>query len=287
MKSICIKTNNDTLLAYLLNELHLCDLQDVCFSQNQFKHYNNIIIHYTGNNSDTFIHRIADILSYMVIDELEEFFLKDSISQNYFYFDSIERKKILQVCFDICSDDFTHYFDKKFSYLTEQFYLYLKEHNSIILTGFIYFRLKSYFSILDEIVDNAVNQFMIEKEYLEFVSLLKLYINSQPSNTDILHLIYLKNNYILLDNNMNQIDIQEYFFDAKYLSDITFSNNDYLLNALLNLLPKKLYIHLIENSIDEFLNTLILIFENHIDLCTDCTICQLYRHTSNKSELKS
>ena len=31
---------------------------------------------------------------------------------------------------------------------------------------------------------------------------------------------------------------------AKYLPDVSFSNNDYVLNALLNLLPKK--IHLME-----------------------------------------
>ena len=278
MKSICIKTNNEKLLTYLLNEFHFCKLKNVCFSQNQFKHYHNIIIHYTGSQIDEFIHNISNILSYMVIDELEENFLKTCISQNYFYFDALEKKKILQNCFDICSDDFTNYFDKKFSYLTKQFYIYLKENKSIILTGFIYFRLKSYFSILDEIVDNAVNQFIIEKEYLEFISLLKLYINSQTSHIDCLHLVYFKNNPILFDKEMNQIDIKDYFLDGKYLSDISFSNNDYLLNTLLNLLPKKLYIHLIEQTIDEFLNTLILIFEKRTELCTDCHICQLYKH---------
>ena len=215
----------------------------------------------------------------MVIDELEEIFLKDSISQNYFYFDALERKKILDNCFDICADNFTNYFDKKFSYLTKQFYLYLKENKSIILTGFIYFRLKSYFSMLDEIVDDAVNQFIVEKEYLEFVSLLKLYINSQEFKSDVLHLVYFENNPILLDKDLNLIDIHEYLLDAKYLSDITFSNNDYLLNALLSLLPKKLYIHLVKNTIDEFLNTIILIFENHIELCNDCPICYLYQNT--------
>ena len=286
MKSICIKTNNETLLTYLLNELYACNLQNVCFSQNQFKHYNNIIIHYAGSHIDNFLHDISDILSYLVIDELEEFFLKDSISQNYFYFDAIERKKILDNCFDICTDDFTNYFNKKFSYLTKQFYLYLKENKSIVLTGFIYFRLKGYFSMLDEIVDEAVNQFIIEKEYLEFVSLLKLYINSQASQSDKIHLVYFKDSFILLDKDMNSIDIHEYLLDAKYLSDITFSNNDYLLNTLLSLLPKKIYIHLIENRIDEFLNTLILIFENRIELCNDCPICNLYKNTKKDIKLK-
>ena len=42
-------------------------------------------------------------------------------------------------------------------------------------------------------------------------------------------------------------------FNAKYLSDISFSSNDIALNSLLNLLPKKIYIHLVDNKIDEFI----------------------------------
>ena len=67
-------------------------------------------------------------------------------------------------------------------------------------------------------------------------------------------------------------------FPAKYLSDITFSSNDYTLNVLLSLLPKKIYIHLIDDKIDEFITTLILIFENRIDLCTECPICKIYKN---------
>ena len=280
MKSICIKTNNEKLLNYLLNELRLSKMQNICFSCNKFKYFKNIIVHYNGNKVDEFIQEISNILSYLVIDELEESFLNELILKNYFYFDIIERKKILNLCFDVCADNFTDLFDKKFSYISEQFYLYLQSNKSIVLNGFIYFRLKKYFSMLEEIVDEAVNSYIIEKEYLEFISLLKLYIGSQQCKTDFLHLVYFKENPILLDSDLNQISLKDSLLDAKYLSDISFSNNDYLLNSLLTLLPKKIYVHLVENTIDEFLNTLILIFDKKIDICTDCNICNLYKNIS-------
>ena len=47
MKSLCIKTNDNDSLDYLLNELKKCDLDNICFSKNKFKNYQNIIIHYT------------------------------------------------------------------------------------------------------------------------------------------------------------------------------------------------------------------------------------------------
>ena len=46
----------------------------------------------------------------------------------------------------------------------------------IVLSGFINFRLHNYRKLLEQLVDLSVNEFIIEREYLEFVSLLRIYI---------------------------------------------------------------------------------------------------------------
>lgn len=282
MKSVCIKTNNSNLLNYLLNELDYIEIEPVIISSNEFKNYKNIIIHYRGNEDNKFIHEISCILSCLVIDELEENLLMKLILKNYFYFNSNERKHILDICFDIFTDDFNLYFDKKYNCLINDFQNYLYNNKSIILTGFINFRIKDYLLILENIVDEAVNRFLIEKEYFEFVSLLKMYINSQTPNCEIVHLIYNNENSILLDENKEVIKTSNEIFKAKYLSDITFSSNDYALNGLLTLLPKKIYIHLIDNCVDEFIHTLGLIFEGKVEICTDCNICKIYKNNNVK-----
>lgn len=284
MKSLCIKTNNSDLLNYLLNELKNIDLKNICFSENEFKIYKNIIIHYSGNNEHLFFSKISSILCFLVIDELEETLLKRLIMQNYFYFDSIEREKILSICFDIMADDFSELFDKKFKILYDIFYPFLSTHKSIVLNGFINFRIKDYLSLLDEIVNESVNHFVIEKEYLEFISLLKLYINSQACGCETVHIVFSSWESVLLDENKNLIVVTDDIFKAKYLSDITFSSNDYILNSLLTLLPRKIYIHLIDGYMNEFINTLQLVFENRIHLCTDCNICKLYKNTNKNSK---
>ena len=278
MKSICIKTNNENLLNYLLNELDYIEVKPVAISKNQFKNYKNIIIHYRGNDNKKFVHEVSCILSCLVIDELEESFLKMILLKNYFYFNSTEMKHILELCYEIFSDDFNTYFDKKHNLLIDSFENYLITNKSIILTGFINFRIKNYMTILEDVVDEAVNSFVVEKEYLEFISLLKMYVNSQNSNCDVVHLIYNKNNSTLLDKDKNQINVSDDIFKAKYLSDISFSSNDYALNTLLTLVPKKIHIHLIDNCIDEFIHTISLIFENRVEICTDCSICKIYKN---------
>lgn len=278
MKSICVKTNNENLLNYLLNELDYIEIKPVVISTNKFKNYKNIIIHYSGNEIKKFIHEVSCILACLVIDELEESFIKKLILKNYFYFDFNERKHIVEMCFDIFTDDFNLYFDKKYNCLINDFESYLKNNKSIILDGFLNFRIKDYMSILEEVVDEAVNNFVIEKEYLEFISLLKMYVNSQKSTCDIVHLIYNNESSILLDKDKNIINVSDDVFKAKYLSDISFSSNDYALNSLLTLIPKKIYIHLIDNCIDEFIHTLSLIFESRVEICTDCDICKIYKN---------
>ena len=108
-----------------------------------------------------------------------------------------------------------------------------------------------------------------------------MYINSHISNCELVHLIYTNENSILLDENKNVINIDDDIFKAKYLSDITFSSNDYALNTLLTLLPKKIHVHLIDNCVDEFIHTIGLIFENKVEVCTDCNICKIYKNSKN------
>ena len=150
----------------------------------------------------------------------------------------------------------------------------------MILQGFINFRISSYIKTLDYLIDSCVNSYVIEKEYNEFIDLLKLYINSKSCSEKNIHLIYAEKESVLLDENKNVITNSKENFEVKFLSDISFSNNDYILNTLLNLLPKKINIHLLTKS-DKFINTLNLIFEDKIQICNDCNICKTYKIIKN------
>lgn len=287
MKSICIKTNDSKILYYLLDALNNISLDNIYFSFNEFKSYKNVIIHYKGSNINEFISTISDMLSFLIIDNFEESIIKRLILNNYFYFDNMEINKVFDICIDLLNNREEYLVDDRINLISGNFYTYIQNNKQLILNGFINFRLKEYFSLLNSVIDIAVNKFIIEREYLEFISLLKLYINSQNSNFDIVHLIYCDNNSILLDDNKNIINIDKDIFNAKYLSDITFSSNDYTLNTLLTLLPQKIYIHLIDSSTNEFINTLQLVFEKRIEICTNCSICKLYKQNRLISKKQS
>ena len=279
MKSICIKTTNQKVIEYLLEKLNNFELKDIYFSSKKFKIYHNIIIHYKDKNDKLFFKKVSNLLASLIIDLFEQNIIKILIKSEYFYFDNLEQNQIAYNTFDDLFDKEEAIFnkDKRTKLLSKNFYDYFKTNHSVVLKGFIPFRTKEYIEVLLEQIDRSVNKYIIEKEYVEFISLLKVYVNSEPSSFDVIHLIYHNGRPILLDENKNIINTETDMFNAKYLSDISFSSNDYALNTLLNLIPKKIYIHLVDENTDEFINTIKLIFEDRAQFCTDCSICKIYK----------
>ena len=166
MSSLCIKTNNENILKYLQNEFKDFNMLNVFYSCNEFKNYKNIIIHYKGVDNELFYTKLATIFSYLVIDNFENKIVKNILLSNYFYFDNYELEKILELCEENICDDSEFSFQNRQMLLFDAFYDYISTHKSIILTGFINFRLTNYRNLLNELIDFSVNEFIIEKEYL-------------------------------------------------------------------------------------------------------------------------
>lgn len=277
MKSLCIKTNNEKIINYLQEQLSSLNLDSLYISIHKFKIYENVIVHYKSENLDFFYDKIVTILTNCIIEFHQDKFIKRILEYNYFYFTSSEKREILNKARDFIEGDTVSNEDNFFS-IYYPVLDYIKSNKSLVLDGFVNFRLQNYIKNLDYIVDISVNKFLIEKEYNEFVSVLRLYVSMTPYNSTLVHLIYHNDESILFDNRGNLIPIEDEIFKAKYLSDISFSSNDYALNTLLSLTPKKLIIHLIDRAPDsEFINTLKLIFENRYEICSDCKICSTFK----------
>lgn len=278
MKSLCIKINNNSIIKYLLDRFSLLELDNLYLSSNSFKIYDNVIVHYSGNNVDLFYDYVCIILTDIVLKFYEPIVLKKELNNNFFYFSSFEKDRILELC-DSENSIESEFFKDKYLSIYSSFSKYLKEHHSIVLNGFFNFRLKEYNETLDYILNTCINRYLIEREYYEFINILKLYINSNISKVSNLNLVYTNNKAILLDNKKQIIDSKsKESLNAKFLSDITFSDNDYVLNYLLNVLPSHLTIHLPFDGIeDEFINTLKLIFEGRITICNNCDLCSFYK----------
>lgn len=283
MKSLCVKTNNSQVINYLLKSFENINLEDTYISIHKFKHFNNIIIHYLGSQYIKFYNYLSNSITKAIIQYCEEDIIYYNLNFNYFYFHLHEKKKILENTLNLLAED-----DKstiRYDYINNEIFNYITNHHSFYLQAFINFFLNRYTNFINSQIDIAVNKFLIDKEYIEFVNILKLYIKSESENSKInhLHLIYKDKTSIIIDDNKNIISCNDNIRKATYVSDISFSSNDFALNTLLNLVPKKITLHLIDSYCDEFINTLKLIFQDKIIICEDCDICNMYRRKQIKS----
>ena len=295
MISLCVKSNNPNIINYLLKNIALIKLDNIYYSSKHFSKYTNVIVHLADNSkASIFYNEISNVICNCILLFYEPLIVKNLIYLNYFYFDVADMIEIEDNCAELLSPGFEKKSQKHFSNvecvndfnnrticLWTAVLKYITENKSMVLDGFVRFRIADYIKYIDSVIDSAVNQFVIDKEYYDFMDLLRSYINSSISKIDLVHLVYINGESVLLDKDKNVINISKDILNVKCLSDITFSANDYALNNLLSLLPSKLIIHLITDE-DEFINTLKLIFSNRISICKDCDICNVYRLLNEK-----
>lgn len=277
MKSLCIKTNNIDIINYLQKSFEKIGLNDTYISIKKFKHFNNIIIHHQGNEYTKFYSYLSNTITKAIIKYCEEDLILSNINLNYFYFNSYEKKKILENTLNLLLDDTNS--KLRYDYINNDIFKNINSNRSLYLQALINFKLNDYINFLNNQIDIAVNKFLIDKEYIEFVNILRLYIKSETENSkvDHLHLIYKDKVSIITDDNKNIVSCNDNITKAKYVSDISFSSNDFALNTLLNLIPKSITIHLVDGYPDEFITTLKLIFQDRVKICEDCDICNMYK----------
>ena len=170
MVSFCIKTNNEQIQNYLMDNIALINLSDIIFVKKFFSKYTNIIVHYVGTDTNLFYEYFANILTGCIINNFEYKIVHKLLEFNYFYFDDMDLSKIETNCTEILNSlsnttaiDVSSYLpieilDRE-NCVFESVCDYIKNHKSMVLDGFVRFRLFQYINILDSFVDFCVNLF--------------------------------------------------------------------------------------------------------------------------------
>jgi hypothetical protein len=159
MKSICIKTNDISKIDYLLKECDDISINNIVLSSYKFKNFNNVIIHYTGKNEDLFFKLISEKIANLIAFYYQNKIIKKGIMQNYFYLSQEEQDIILRITEKIIlSEECT--VNLKRDILEKLIYNYFVENKSMIVEGFVNFRMKEYRNILDYIIELSVINYL-------------------------------------------------------------------------------------------------------------------------------
>lgn len=225
--------------------------------------------------------QVSKLLADLIIKNYEEKLVKKIIHINYRYFNINERKDILDSTIQLLKreeNDFLGciYKIRRRNLILKQLIDYFSNWDNIIIDGFIKFRLKDYVNDLEELVEQAVEDFLTNREYKEFLSLLKYFVEIQESKVNTIHIIpSVDGNHTLIDEVGDNI-ITKYFSDIN-LELFRFEENDkdMLISTLITMAPKTIVIH--NNEFyheDEIYDTISSVFSGRCSFCGSCDICK-------------
>ncbi len=220
--------------------------------------------------------KVAEILTEYVIENEEENLLKMLIVSDYPFLNYSEKNKIFNASTWIIKNNENDFLRMlillKRRFLIKQNILdYLKENSAINIKGFTNFRLTAYKKMLSELIQKVVEDYKVQEEYKEFISMLKYFVDTQKNRCKKLHVVFEENGkYTLL--NENNFDITdkcfEEFLETKEQNNL--NNEDVLISSLITLAPKKLFLHFeSENYNKKIVNTISQIFEEKVYISSE------------------
>lgn len=169
--------------------------------------------------------------------------------------------------------------------LLEQFMLSLEENPQLSLDGFIRFRLQDYTEELREIAEYAIDEFVMDRQYQEFISLLQYFVYIQEAKIPVAHLIHKGGHeFVILNDRLELIDANE--FDATFKlevleKDINFE--DMIVSTLITVSPANIYIHTRDPEMT-IIKTIRQIFEDRTTVCSYCRTCDIFLGEAKKQD---
>ncbi len=220
---------------------------------------------------------IAKCLAEIIIEEWEMLLIRKIVRDNFYYYTQEEKQAILNKTKKILNPIGLNPYHQK--QRKEEIRLkvldYLERHKKLIIEGFINFRLKEYQGNLENVVNSAVDEFLMEKEYLEFIRLLKYFVEIQEPRVQKVQIVFKQNGKFLL---LDEVDepIKHECLDGLVvdLLENEINYEDLLISALITLAPRELLIHKEANGeTGEAIKTIENVFGSRVVNCSGCQKC--------------
>ncbi|WP_195428418.1 putative sporulation protein YtxC [Clostridium sp. D46t1_190503_E9] len=224
---------------------------------------------------------ISNVLYKIVIEEYKDKEIFDFLTENYFFLKQEEvievEEEIMKVLLGEESLKFDNliYCMNKMNSIIEKIKNCLEENSEININGFIRFRMKELREDIENIIDKVIESYMVEKEYREFVKLLKYFVDIQESKIDEVNILIDEiGNYSIKDKNKEDIfnEFMKELVECRIDTDAKME--DIIISGLITNAPKKVIIHGKKNCLNkEFIDTIENVFEDKVSYCTGCSLC--------------
>ena len=217
---------------------------------------------------------LSEALSKHIVRVYETRLLKKMIDRCYYYF-SKDEKEIIYNNAKLLSEEYNKELSNyKINELGNDINELLRETQEINLDGFLFFRSKGYLKGLREIADRAVDEYLMEREYNDFIRLLKYFVDLQSPKLETVNIVIKDETYQLLDGDLKELD--DHFIESSIQESLESDMNadDILISFLLTMAPARINIHFAGRAMNkEIIDTIINVFGERVKICCGCDLC--------------
>jgi putative sporulation protein YtxC len=218
----------------------------------------------------------AQILSEYIVFREEKNLIRKIINHNYYYFNELEREAIYENALKLldggCMADFAcaDRRDRILVKLREYFDI----HHELVLDGFLSFRLKEYRGRLAEVVDKAVDEYMMDMEYKEFIRVLRYFVDVQEAQVDEVHIV-LSDGDTFKIRDAHGRNIHNQYLDTIMVRNEEINYEDLLISALITIAPQTVMMHFSAelDKTNPVVDTIQSVFAGRVKVCSGCSLC--------------
>ncbi|QNO15697.1 putative sporulation protein YtxC [Alkalicella caledoniensis] len=213
------------------------------------------------------VSNIAEALASYIVDVLEKPLIDKLIKSTYSETSEKEQNMIYIKTLELIRiRNHQHSRDIRLKkIMAEKLVDYFDKQWQINIEGFVRFRLQEYMTDLTSVMEEAKEEVVVEKEYNDFIKLLRYFVDIQEPKVTYAHLMKKKGKYILIDSN-DDIIAEEACGDL--------NGCDAIISCLVTYAPEKIHVHIKDfYSDEEVLTTVNNIFDDRVVLCLGCNTC--------------
>ncbi len=199
-----------------------------------------------------------------IMDKCEKRLLYKITEDEFPHTPCSERRKIYSIALknsSPCSENIlnTMHYNRRRELVNESTSKYLRENGSIIINGFVNFRLEEYKNELRKLCHNAAEEYSAQREYSEFLDMLRFFVSVQMPKEASVHVVKRNGNLRIL--NKFKKDITDRYSDDFAFASENFTGEDILLSGLITISPKNIIIHDKKEN-DKIYDTIASVFPN-------------------------
>lgn len=208
----------------------------------------------------------AQVLADYIVGELEPVLLNKMAEIHHPHLDQQEREKICDMVVKRLVREELLTGESRRDIIVRRIEQFLEQQGQINIEGFLRFRLQDYQRNLLNYINQGADDYLVEREYQDFINLLKYFVEIQQPRFNEVHLVHKDNYLVLYDPSFRPLH-RERVRDME--------GADAIVSTLVTTAPQRVVMHFNQTAQEqELIATINSIFGTRVVRCPGCSRCR-------------